>query len=125
MNSYYLRMRPLVQTRAIINLYFYPSYESQVILPKLGKIAGYLFLLLLLVTNPARGDLDNGLIAHYLFNGNTDDVSGNGYHGVVHGATLVATRLNWNNHLVLNNYRLALQHKSLNCGSPQTTTISG
>ena len=51
-----------------------------------------LSLLLLLVTNSARGDLNNGLTAHYLFDGNADDASSNGYHGVVHGATLVPNR---------------------------------
>jgi hypothetical protein len=51
-----------------------------------------LSLLLLLVINSAKGDLNNGLIAHYPFDGNADDASGNGYHGVVHGATLVPNR---------------------------------
>ena len=31
-------------------------------------------------------DIDSGLVAHYPFNGNADDVSGNGYHGTVSGA---------------------------------------
>jgi len=30
--------------------------------------------------------LREGLVAEYLFNGNGDDTSGNGFHGVVHGA---------------------------------------
>ena len=51
-----------------------------------------LSLLLLLVINSAKGDLNNGLIAHYPFDSNADDASGNGYHGVVHGATLVPNR---------------------------------
>lgn len=33
-----------------------------------------------------------GLIAHYPFTGNADDYSGNNYHGVVNGATLVMDR---------------------------------
>ena len=34
----------------------------------------------------------NGLVAAYEFDGNADDVSGNGNHGVVHGATLTTDR---------------------------------
>lgn len=34
----------------------------------------------------------NGLLAYFPFNGNADDESGNGYHGTVQGATLVADR---------------------------------
>lgn len=33
------------------------------------------------------------LVAHYPFDGNANDVSGNGHHGTVHGATLVEDRL--------------------------------
>ena len=36
--------------------------------------------------------LTQGLIAYYPFNGNADDASGNGHHGVVIGATLVSDR---------------------------------
>jgi hypothetical protein len=36
--------------------------------------------------------ITNGLVAGYEFNGNADDVSGNGNHGVVNGATLTADR---------------------------------
>ncbi len=46
-------------------------------------------------------DLDNGLVASYPFNGHAQDVSGNGLHATVHGATLVADRLgntNWAYH---------------------------
>jgi len=35
---------------------------------------------------------DSSLIASYPFNGSADDISGNGYHGVVHGATLTTDR---------------------------------
>src|SRR5256885_2481165 len=41
----------------------------------------------------ARGDLTNGLIAYYPFNGNANDESGNGHTGVVFGATLTVDRL--------------------------------
>lgn len=34
----------------------------------------------------------NGLIAEYLFNGNANDTSGNGYNGIVNGATLTTDR---------------------------------
>ena len=34
------------------------------------------------------GDLNNGLVAWYPFDGNASDMSGNGKHGTVHGATL-------------------------------------
>ena len=35
----------------------------------------------------------DGLVAEYLFNGNADDTSGSGFHGVVQGATPAADRL--------------------------------
>lgn len=34
----------------------------------------------------------NGLLAYYPFNGNANDSSGNGHHGIVYGATLTADR---------------------------------
>jgi len=37
-------------------------------------------------------NLNNGLVAYYPFNGNANDESGNGYNGVVNGATLTADR---------------------------------
>jgi hypothetical protein len=40
-----------------------------------------------------HADLTNGLIAYYPFNGNANDESGNGYTGVVYGATLTVDRL--------------------------------
>ncbi len=39
-------------------------------------------------------DLKSGLVAYYPFNGNANDESGNGNHGVVQGATLTADRFN-------------------------------
>ncbi len=36
--------------------------------------------------------MNTGLVAYYPFNGNADDESGNGHHGTVFGATLVADR---------------------------------
>jgi len=40
----------------------------------------------------AQSFLTNGLVAYYPFNGNANDVSGNGYNGTVHGATLTTNR---------------------------------
>ncbi|MDB4488541.1 hypothetical protein N9017_00330 [Akkermansiaceae bacterium] len=40
----------------------------------------------------AQGDLNDGLIAYYPFNGNANDESGNGNNGVVNGATLTSDR---------------------------------
>ena len=34
----------------------------------------------------AHANLDDGLILHYPFEGNTNDVSGNGYHGTDAGS---------------------------------------
>lgn len=42
--------------------------------------------------NEALADLSDGLVAHYSFNGNADDSSGNELHGTVYGADLVADR---------------------------------
>ena len=36
--------------------------------------------------------LSNGLIAHYPFNGNANDISGNNYHGTVVGTTPTTNR---------------------------------
>ncbi|MDP2647072.1 MAG: Ig-like domain-containing protein [Desulfobacterales bacterium] len=36
--------------------------------------------------------LNEGLVAYYPFNGNANDESGNGHHGVVHGVTLIEDR---------------------------------
>lgn len=40
------------------------------------------------------GELSQGLIAYYPFNGNADDESGNGNDGTINGATLIADRNN-------------------------------
>ena len=67
-------------------------------------IPRFLGLSLLLIAVGARADaypvgqadaqsLDNGLVAYYSFSGNANDGSGNGYHGVVNGATLTLDRL--------------------------------
>jgi len=56
----------------------------------MNKFAMILAILSFLVL-PAQtvfADLEDGLVAYYPFNGNANDASGNGNHGVVHGATL-------------------------------------
>jgi len=49
--------------------------------------------LLLAMAGTARADLNAGLIAHYPFDGNANDASGNGNNGTVYGATLTVDRL--------------------------------
>jgi len=50
-------------------------------------------VLLLSVTNQSFADLNYGLVAYYPFNGNANDESGHGNHGVVYGAVLTEDRL--------------------------------
>ena len=47
---------------------------------------------LLMAATIAHADLNDGLVAYYPFNGNSNDESGNGNHGIVHEATLTADR---------------------------------
>jgi len=54
------------------------------------------------VSNPS---LENGLVAYYPFNGNSNDESGNGNNGTVHGAALTADRFgNANKAYIFNGY---------------------
>lgn len=46
----------------------------------------------LLTTASAQSWLTNGLVAYYPFNGNANDESGKGDHGIVYGATLASDR---------------------------------
>jgi hypothetical protein len=51
------------------------------------------FICLLVIWHiPAWAELNDGLIAHYPFNGNAIDETGNGYDGTVHGAALCEDR---------------------------------
>jgi len=50
------------------------------------------FLCLTLQLSTLFGDLNSGLVAWYPFDGNASDISGNGKHGTVHGATLATDR---------------------------------
>jgi hypothetical protein len=58
---------------------------------KTAKLILVLALSCLMVGN-AQADLDDGLVAHYPFNGNAKDGSGNNNHGTVNGATLTIDR---------------------------------
>ena len=49
-------------------------------------------VLLLGSVSTARADLTNGLVAHYPFDGNASDMSGNGNHDTVNGAVLTLDR---------------------------------
>lgn len=57
----------------------------------LSKTMNRLFLLLLVSASAIAG-IDDGLIAHFPFDGDTDDASGNAQHGVNHGVTFTADR---------------------------------
>jgi len=41
----------------------------------------------------AYAGINDGLVAYYPFNSNANDESGNGYHGIIYGATLVSARI--------------------------------
>ncbi len=59
------------------------------------KKIGFLILALAVVfvfDNITHADLNDGLVAHYPFNGNANDESGNGNDGTVYGATLTTDR---------------------------------
>ena len=49
-------------------------------------------LLGLLTAQAVFADLSDGLVAYYPFNGNANDLSGNGNHGTVYGATATSNR---------------------------------
>jgi len=51
-----------------------------------------LFAIIIFIQNFINADLTDGLVAHYPFNGNADDESGNGLDGIVTGATLTTDR---------------------------------
>jgi hypothetical protein len=55
----------------------------------------FIVLWLCLIFQPqALADLNEGLVAYYPFNGNANDESGNGNHGIVNGATLAPDMAN-------------------------------
>ena len=51
-----------------------------------------LIMTLILMPMMAWASLTDGLVAYYPFDGNANDASGNGNHGVVHGATPTTDR---------------------------------
>jgi hypothetical protein len=57
-----------------------------------GPFLGLMGLVLLCGGTHANADISAGLAASFPFNGNANDVSGNGNNGVVYGATLIADR---------------------------------
>jgi hypothetical protein len=67
----------------------------------------------------ASADLNEGLVAHYPFNGNANDDSGNGNDGTVYGATLTADRFG--------NQDSAYEFDGddyINCGNDESLAIS-
>lgn len=56
------------------------------------KIHTAILFCFLTLTSIAQSSLDSGLVAYYPFNGNANDESGNGFNGIIHGATLVQDR---------------------------------
>jgi hypothetical protein len=63
---------------------------------------GILILTIVILTmtglSPSLAGINDGLVAYYPFNGNANDASGNGNHGIVYGATLAPDRFNDPNH---------------------------
>ena len=57
----------------------------------------FLALASLLVTTTASAGINDGLVAYYPFNGNANDESGNGNHGVAYGARLTYDRFGLSN----------------------------
>jgi len=55
-------------------------------------VVAALFLAFPLQTGAGAQGIHDGLIAYYPFDGNANDASGNGHHGVVYGATLTDDR---------------------------------
>jgi hypothetical protein len=55
-------------------------------------IIGIIFLIIIAFNGICFSAINDGLVAYYPFSGNADDESGNGSHGTVYGATLVADR---------------------------------
>ncbi|MBN1533806.1 MAG: LamG domain-containing protein [Spirochaetes bacterium] len=63
-----------------------------------------------------------GLVAEYLFNGNADDTSGNGFHGTVSGATLTTDRFGRADRAY---YFTEASSQYIDCGDDEGTQITG
>lgn len=59
---------------------------------KSKSILVVMMVVALLATGTTFANLSDGLILHYTFNGNANDTTGNGYDGIVYGATLTVDR---------------------------------
>ncbi len=68
--------------------------------------------------------LKNGLIAYYPFNGNANDVSGNGFNGTTNGTTLTADRNNVSNSAYYFNGQSNIEIKNNAKLNPSDITIS-
>jgi len=70
--------------------------------------------------------LTDGLVAYYPFNGNAEDISGNGHHGTVHGATLTTDRFGNTNGAYrfdgINDFIRIPHHSSFNVSTELTLT---
>ena len=49
-------------------------------------------IMIVLISSLSLAGINDGLVAHYPFDGNANDASGNGNNGTVHGATLIGDR---------------------------------
>jgi hypothetical protein len=57
---------------------------------RIGNVILEVTLIIMLIASVGLADLSDGLVAYYPFNGNTNDESGNGHHGILGGdATIV------------------------------------
>ena len=76
------------------------------------------------VTECAPPDLTEGLVAYYPFNGDSDDESGNGNHGLVYGAAPAADRFGLQGHAYsfdgMNDYIRVPRSSSLDITGPMT-----
>ena len=61
-------------------------------LKKNVSIMGIVFLIIIAFNGICFSGINDGLVAYYPFNGNANDESGNGNHGIVDGAALSMDR---------------------------------
>ena len=77
------------QNKWFVRQIIYMVYLSKNIKSWIGKILGA-FLLFMFFGNGAWADITSGLVAHYEFEGNANDSSGNGNHGTEYGGLTYA-----------------------------------